>query len=224
MEIILSLLEYRKEKNDESFIKLNTVLKNKINYCISKYNYLGKEEIEMSLSEAICLVNKEFKIIKISEAKKLGKEDYIYLDNFTKDYLLNDKYLDYKKYSISELYDLFCNENMLIDNVKNKFLSIIKSYFDDNKKKYIDIEKVEIAYEKPKERFNVRDILTQHNVFKNISFTKMEKEVLNFIFNVNEIVPDKIIAESFEVTRQLISKVRKKAFDKIRNAIIKQII
>lgn len=78
----------------------------------------------MSLSEAICLVNKEFKIIKISEAKKLGKEDYIYLDNFTKDYLLNDKYLDYNEYSISELYDLFCNENMLIDNVKNKFLSI----------------------------------------------------------------------------------------------------
>ena len=50
----------------------------------------------MSLSEAICLVNKEFKIIKISEAKKLRKEDYIYLDNFTKDYLLNDKYLYYK--------------------------------------------------------------------------------------------------------------------------------
>ena len=30
MEIILSLLEYRKEKNDESFIKLNTVLKIKL--------------------------------------------------------------------------------------------------------------------------------------------------------------------------------------------------
>ena len=57
----------------------------------------------MSLSEAICLVNKEFKIIKISEAKKLGKEDYIYLDNFTKDYLLNDKYLYYKEYLISEV-------------------------------------------------------------------------------------------------------------------------
>ena len=64
---------------------------------------MGTEEIEMSLSEAICLVNKEFKIIKISEAKKLRKEDYIYLDNFTKDYLLNDKYLDYKEYLISEV-------------------------------------------------------------------------------------------------------------------------
>ena len=77
----------------------------------------------MSLSEAICLVNKEFKIIKISEAKNQGKK-IIYLDNFTKDYLLNDRYLDYKEYSISELYDLLCNEKMLIDNVKNKFLSI----------------------------------------------------------------------------------------------------
>ena len=79
---------------------------------------MGTEEIEMSLSEAICLVNKEFKIIKISEAKKLRKEDYIYLDNFTKDYLLNDKYLDYKEYliyfrqrlSIDIPYNFYCKD------------------------------------------------------------------------------------------------------------------
>ena len=41
MEIILSLMKYKKEKSNQNFIELINEFKKKSNSWISKFNYLG---------------------------------------------------------------------------------------------------------------------------------------------------------------------------------------
>ena len=214
MEIILSLMKYKKEKSNQNFIELINEFKKKSNSWISKFNYLGVDEVYIALYEAIFLVTQKFEFINVSLLEDIKDSKPNYLDKYIEEYILNNKYVKYIEYDNFDLYYLFSNENMFIKKVKFEFLNNIKCLLKNEN--YLEIDEFEIPYEIPKERFKVREILIEKGIFDNISFTNRELEVLNFILDVNELVPENILATSFNVSRQYIGKIKNKAFEKIR--------
>ena len=214
MEIILSLMKYKKEKSNQNFIELINEFKKKSNSWISKFNYLGVDEVYIALYETIFLVTQKFEFINVSLLEDIKDSKSNYLDKYIEEYILNNKYVKYIEYDNFDLYYLFSNENMFIKKVKFEFLNNIKCLLKNEN--YLEIDEFEIPYEIPKERFKVREILIEKGIFDNISFTNRELEVLNFILDVNELVPENILATSFNVSRQCIGKIKNKAFEKIR--------